>query len=290
MTQKIFNGLLVLAFSFFSTFTTMAFAGSALVDEKILTVKSLSSEIDLQNAEAIYGLSCTYRSGIFMPQTKSCGYSTVTLKIESDGTIRLPALSKLSGLHGAKIENYKVSLIVQPKNKDPRNQRYYFTLDARGKEGLENFAAFRETIYVVNLAGGDFDVTAERKPLIGGELSQNPNSQLFVTVGLQGGTLNLPSVILVSNFSMNLTSYENRIAPNGIKEYNKDDLKKLKKVHIEGGNLAFVGNPNDRKIALTVWYGQGQFTSVKLFEKTLESKIDENFLKDIDVVDLQKVK
>lgn len=269
----------------------VAFAGDVLVQPTTIQIRSLSANIQLENLEATYGARCRYHSGIFFPEAKDCGGSYVTVPVSADGTIRLPALEKVSGIHGRKTGNYQVSLSLRPKNQTPRDQEYFFTLSAYNEEAFKALENFRDVIYIGRLEGAVLNVTAERRTVLGGDLSKLPNADLFIAVSVNGKVKSGPGLqepLLSSAFSNNLQSFENRQNPNGTVD---TELLNTKSVEVKGGNFAFIGNPADASVTLDVSFNVTENSLRKtVYRKTITGKVESSFLKDNRNIDLEKVK
>ncbi|MBS1969736.1 MAG: hypothetical protein JSU04_05490 [Bdellovibrionales bacterium] len=269
-------------------FSQMAVAGDVLVQPATIQIRSLSSNIQLENLEATYSALCQYRSGIIFPESKYCGSVNLTVPVSADGTIRLPALEKVSGLHGRKTGNYRVSVSVHPKNQTPQDQEYFFTLSAYNEEAFRALENFRDVIYIGRLEGAALNITADRKTVLGGELSRLPNADLVITVNVKSENRGLQNPLLSNQFGNNIMSIYNRQNGNGTVDQN---LLNARSVEIKGGNFAFIGNPADATISLNVTlYSTEKYDRKPLYEKTIVGKIDSSFLKDNRNIELEKVK
>lgn len=269
----------------------MAVAGDVLVQPTTIQIRSLNSNIQLDNLEASYGVRCKYHSGIFFPEAKDCGGSYVKVPVSADGTIRLPALEKVSGIHGRKTSNYQVSLVLSPKNQSPRDQEYFFSLVAYNEDAFRALENFRDVIYIGRLEGSALNVTAERRAVLGGDLSKLPNADLFIAVSVNGKVKSGPGLqepLLSSAFSNNLQSFANRQNFNGTVD---TVLLNTKSVEVKGGNFAFIGNPADASATLDVSFSVTENSIRKtVYRKVITGKVDSSFLKDNRNVDLEKVK
>jgi len=269
--------------------STLALANDVLVNPITLNIHSLSPDIKLENLEVSYTALCQYKSGIFFPENKLCGNSEVKVAVNADGTIHLPALSKFSGFHASNSDNYRVDIELQPKNRDPRDQTYYFVLSTYNTDAIQALENLRDLIYVGHLQGGNLNITAERKAILGGDLSRLPNAELLINVGVVSPRKDsLQTPILSTPFSVNITGIENRHSANGEM---KLDLLNKKSIQIQSDNFAFIGNPADAKVYINVQFlenndGTGDKA---IYQKSIESKIDPNFLIENSSIDLEKV-
>jgi len=280
-----FAGILTLGL--LSTITTAALAGT-LINPVTLTVRSLSPDIQLENLQVEYSTLCRYESGLIFPEDKMCGSSTVIVPVSAEGVIHLPGLDKFSGLHASDSSNYEISLSLEPKNRGPRDQTYYFALTTYNNQAVQALENLRDVIYIGHINGTTLNITAEHQPVVGGDLSRLPNVNLLVSVSIVSGVKeSVATPILSSQFSNDLLGFENRVNGNGTVV---TDLKNLKTVNVSGGNFAFIGSPANAKIYLDVTLSETvNYVSKVIYKKSIESQITADFLTENQNVDLEKV-
>jgi len=280
----------LIVFSIITTLATLALANETLIEATTIQLRSLDTNLKPENLEVSYGYICRYHSGLFFPEAKVCGNYDLVVPVQADGTIRLPALTKADGRQGGKTDNYQVSFTVQPKGRTPQDRTYYFILSAGGEKAIQKLQDFRDVIYFGNLNGTTLNLTAERRAILGSELSQAPNANLFVSINVvtpKSNDINAP--MISSPFSYGGVSFENRESQNNFAA--KTDLRDAKAVEVKGGAFAFIGNPSDAKLVVRAWYSiQVNHTSQNLYSTELAVPVDANALKNNRNIDLKQVR
>ncbi|RYZ72983.1 MAG: hypothetical protein EOP09_02470 [Proteobacteria bacterium] len=279
-TDKILQALVVFTVSVLSTSATLALAGNTVIEAKTIRIQSLSSEFQLNQLKAEYTYECTYKKGVFFPETESCGSKTFGVNVGADGTIELPALKGMGGFHGGKKGNYRFNLSVVRPIGDHKHEAL-FSLSGRGKEDLALWQNFNEVIHFVRIKGSFVQVTVERNPLIGSELAELPNANLMV-VTRSTQDQKFQGLLLYSTFRGMIQSAENVVWSNG--ETPRRQLAELKQITIPDSVYAFTGSPADQKLELHAWLKANGET----FESRVYGKLSSDFVKENAQPDLKK--
>ena len=278
-----------LAFAIVLIFATTsgAIAAENLSEAKTIRIQSLTPDIPVATLKANYTYSCTYKKGLFFPETESCGSKTLEVNVGQDGTIQLPAVKNLGGFHGGKKDNYRFNLtVVRPLN--GHTHEMLFSLSGRGQRELELFENFNEVITFARIKGANLSVTVERRALLGSDLAQLPNVHLMVA---RSSTQDdkFQGLLLYSTFKGLGEMFENKVWSNGSTP--RRQLAELNQISLPDMVYAFTGNLADQQIGLHVWLDiqQSEGSTPAMFESRVDGKVDADFLKENANVDLKSV-
>jgi hypothetical protein len=263
------KSLLLIMVGFVSSFAMAEEAQSDANLTRSTLIPAMSFRLDLSQSglnaaqlKAEYGVSCTYRSGIFWPETKSCGGKSVAAAVNSDGTLSLAALTS-EGLTRSSLEN--LSIVVSVKNGD----RPVMSFSARGKNEIKQVMANKETIRIYKVAGGKLDIRVNGQDIFntdwvkvdGGALYASARAESKTQEGLR--VIGLPLWFDVGGDNRHYTSEERQ-------------LKNLKGVVFQDTYLATTTSMDQKTLAIFVRYESkaGQGSTVFSTRKTIPLTAD----------------
>jgi hypothetical protein len=224
-----------------------------LVPAKNFQIQVEGAPIDLQQFKAVISVSCSYKSGIWWPESKSCGDTSRDLEIQNDGRVHVPAVYKFNHRKGNKSENYDLSVTFHSK---AEMNDYIGSLNARGKEALNVYAQLPQELYVMKIEGAKFEPSLEGRPLLCSETSKKNDMTLIASLELQRDK-NAPYGFLVLSRVNGLFGYfENREYENN-PSLSKRDLAELTELTFPGGYLLSVKKLSSQILTLRISLGEG---------------------------------
>lgn len=212
---------------FFSSLVLAAlpFAVSASEVTSATSLKLVSADglTDVQNLTVKLSSACKYRSGIFWPESKSCGHKTVELKVGADGVVQIPAIEKFKGIHAIKTANYDVSLSIT------EGKEWIAVISAYGKEALPKFKFDKSPLSIYRVNAANINLSYEGADFFGSELSKVDRAMLLVSIKDKNHENKVGEVMTVSPLKSlwsreNLASYAGKIQ---LKDTKEIDFKKM---------------------------------------------------------------
>ncbi len=147
-----------------------------LISETKLKLSSPDGRTDVSKVSATLAVSCKYESGLFFPETKSCGNKLINLKTTSDGVVLVPSVEKLNGIRASKTSNYSLNLTLQI------GEEWLGSLSTSTAKGINNFKFDNKVLSIYEIDGGEFDLTVGTSSLFGSDLSKEDKASAFVSL------------------------------------------------------------------------------------------------------------
>lgn len=156
-------------------FTASAFA-NPMLPQKSLMLDLSQSDLDPTELSASLEVRCTYKQGWFFPETESCGNSTVQASVTQDAQILIPAIEAFDHPEGGRLKNYQISLNVN------REGTQVFQITAYGKDGLQSWKNWSQTLFVNRLPGGPINVQYQGQDFFGTSWTQLDQAILSIQI------------------------------------------------------------------------------------------------------------
>jgi len=263
--------------SMFMALLPIAANASDVTSATSLKLNSPDGLTNVQNLTVKLSSYCKYKSGIFWPESKTCGSKTIDLKVGANGVIDIPAVEKFSGLHASKTDNYEVSLSVYD------GKEYLAIISARGKERLKRFKFENRPLSLYRLNAANINVSHDGADFFGSELSKVDRAMLLVSVKDKAEKNDYDDVLVVSSLHSlwareNLASYEGKKL---LKDATQIDLEKL--------NFAKFNGTANETIVLNAYYTVTTDYSKKSdLRGTVELSLKPSALEEVGSLELKK--
>lgn len=261
---KSFITVMLVSFVSFS-----AMATSVLLPAKTFQFKVVSGNIDWTDIKAEISIRCSYKKGIFYPERYSCGKLEKELQINSDGSLQVPQILKFDNWHGKKTENYEFVLTISQKS----NEDNFIYLSGNGFQ-ISEYINFKKTIYIVDFAPSEINVTLEGMPLKSNNIIREPHAFLGIYIELIPAINNL---LLGSSAEGYQFVADNSAA-------SRIHIPDIQKIILKGGWIEFVDGQTAR---LRSWLKASSGMN-KGFEAIQEISLQHQSLEDIKTIDLIK--
>lgn len=230
----------------------------------------------MKNVTAKVSVFCKYKSGILLPENKSCGNKTIDLTLTDDGVINIPSLEKFSGLHAKKKSNYDVSVsLYEGKN--------WLTVISAYGDKIDNFKFDGQTLQIYKIKSANLDVMKDGASIFGSELTSDINSSmsLYLSTGREND-FSKP-LITSSMISSSLWSKENRNLYAG-----KIALKDEKSISLNELVYASFKAVGSEKVTLDLIFSKFENnTYKKLFSAKLELDLKPEMLEELKAIELK---
>lgn len=256
-----------------------AVSASELIPGTTLKLISGDGQTDLQALTVKVSALCRYSSGIFWPESKNCGHQTTDLKVAADGTVKIPAIEKFSGLKGSKTDNYEVSLSIY------EGQEYLAILSARGKDALKTFKFENRPLSLYRLNAAEINVSHDGADFFGSPASQVDRAHLFISIDNKKDNNKLGEVLVVTSAGGSSIWFKENFGARADKELLKDQTSiKLKKL-----NYAMFNATAEEKLTVSVHYGiSNNYSKDVPMNGVVEVALKPSALQDIGTIELLK--
>lgn len=222
-----------------------------LVPAKTIQFQDIQGTLDLANAQARLTWSCSYRSGIIFPESKSCGGYTTTIGLSPDGKLKLPELKTFSGFRARSANNYSLLVMVYS------GERHIVTFNIEGKDEIKAFSKENRPVILQDILASELEVDIEGVPLVNTAYITNSKASLNAHVRQEHNPRR--PYILSGSFNMISKTYEN--VERG---YTQDFLKDFKRFSFSSYVLAYTETPGELVLHVTL----------SLPDETTESEYD----------------
>jgi len=185
---------------------TLRRQGAILVPAKVIQLLLEQNSVDLAGYTAAMTASCSYKAGLFWPQSHSCGRRELPVEITADNRLLIPAVEAFEGLHGRDLKNVSVHIVVRRKD-DAAG--YLFGMTMRGKEALKAYVAERGTFTLLKLDAARVEVLLEGGPLAASPLAKTPGATLLSFVRAERGGGEQEGIMLTTPLEKTY-SFDNR--------------------------------------------------------------------------------
>lgn len=265
--------------SIMATILPFAVSAGELIPGTTLKLISGDGQTDLQGLTVQINSYCKYSSGIFWPESKTCGSKTTELKVAADGTVKIPAIEKFSGLKGSKTDNYEVSLSIY------EGKEYLVILHARGKEALKTFNFTNRPLSLYRLNAAEINVSHAGADFFGSPASQVDRAHLFITIDNKKDNNKLGEVLVTTNSGSASIWFKENFNARSDKDLLKDQTSiKLKKL-----NYAMFNATENEKLTVSVHYGvSNNYSKDVPMSGTVEVALKPSALEDIGTIELLK--
>lgn len=265
--------------SVMATILPFAVSASELIPATTLKLISGDGQTDLQALTVKVSTLCKYSSGIFWPESKICGSKTTELKVDADGSVKIPAIEKFSGLKGSKTDNYEVSLSIY------EGQEYLAILSARGKDALKTFKFENRPLSLYRLNAAEINVTHDGADFFGSLASQVDRAHLFISINNKKDNNKLGDVLVVTSAGSSSIWFKENFGARADKELLKDQTSiKLKKL-----NYAMFNASAEEKLTVSVHYGiSNNYSKDVPMNGVVEVALMPSALQDIGSINLLK--
>ncbi|MDP2866299.1 MAG: hypothetical protein Q8O90_08655 [Elusimicrobiota bacterium] len=153
-----------------------------LVPEKTIQLLVERNSVNLADYSAEMSIRCSYKAGLFWPQTHSCGKRELPVEIAAGDRLLIPGIEAFDGPKGRDLRNFAVSVVLRKKGDNDGG--YLFSMSVRGKEAIDAYVREKSAFSVLKLDAALVDVLLEGRPLAGSELSKDPNASLLSSVSI----------------------------------------------------------------------------------------------------------
>lgn len=259
-----------------SSLLSFSLMASELIPATSFKVNSADGQTDLKNVTAKVSVFCKYKSGILLPENKSCGNKTLDLTLTEDGMIKIPSLEKFSGLHAKKKSNYDISIsLYEGKN-------WLAVISAYG-EKIDNFKFDGQTLQIYKINGSNLDVVKDGASIFGSDLTNDINSSmsLYLSTGRENDYSK--PLITSSMISSSLWSKENRNLYAG-----KVALKDEKAISLNELVYASFKPVGSEKVTLDLIFSKFEnYTYKKLFSTKIELTLRPEMLEELKTIELK---
>lgn len=259
-----------------SALASLPVTATELISSTNLKINSADGLTNLENVEAKLTVFCKYKSGILFPENKSCGSKTIDLNVEQDGTIKIPAIEKFSGIHGLKKSNYDVSVSLY------EGKSWLTVISAYG-EKVDNFKFDGQTLQIYKIKPSMIDVVKDGASIFGSELTNDLNSSmaLYLSTGREND-FSKP-LITSSMISSSLWSKENRNLYAG-----KVALKDEKAINLNELIYASFKPVGSETVTLDLIFSKYEnYTYKKLYSAKMELKLRPEMLDEVKAIEIK---
>lgn len=219
-----------------------AIQAKEITSANTLKVNSPDGLTSIKDLTAKLSVSCKYKSGIFWPENKSCGYKTIDLAVK-DGVISIPATETFPGpyLRNQLIKNYEVTLTVS------EGEKYLTSLTAYNEEALKKFSENKRDLNILRFNKATLGLSVDGQDFFGSALSKDEKAYLLISVSPAITESTIYDVLVSSSLSHYLESAENR------SDY-RAKLKDMKEIKIPDTILAYLGEEKDLQLKVMIDY------------------------------------
>ncbi len=247
-----------------------------LLNSQTLKINSPDNLTKLDDLKISLSVSCKYKSGIFFPESKSCGNKTIELKAQN-GILKIPSVEKFSGIRGSKADNYDVSLSFY------EGDQYLTIVSAYGKEAIKyfnslnndefNILRFEEATLGVSVLGADF---------FGSDLSKVDRASLSFRINAKKKD-NTINEVMITN-SLETSWWRENFSPYAGKTLLKDETK----ISLNSSSIGYFSKNAPEKLKINIYYSQFEnySHSVKL-KNNLELELIPSALSDLKSIELK---
>lgn len=243
-----------------------------------LTLASPDGTASVAGLNVTVSVSCSYKEGIFWPESKSCGSAAFEFQTDANGQVQTGAIERFEGWKASKLDNYDVSVIFRAGEKS------LFQLAARGKKQIESLSRLNQVLNLVRVEPAVLQVTANGENLFGSGLSKVDRASFFFSIDKPRESESFDDFMIVDSYGSRLTAYEN------FKSYaGKVQLEDIKELSIPESHMVYVGSVPS--ITIRTWYSQmrNMSTHEPLFEKRITRPLTSDLLSGLGRIDLEPV-
>ncbi len=259
-----------------STFFSFSLFASELIPATTLKINSADGLINLKDVNAKMSVNCKYKSGLFWPESKSCGNKYFDLKVSENGEIKLPSIEKFSGLKARNKSNYDVSVSIY------EGENWLTVIHAYG-DAIDKFRFDDKTLQIYKIRATSLDIIKDGASIFGTELTSDIDSsmRLFLS-GENKNELNEP-LVTTSMESSSLWVRENRNVLQG-----QTALKDEKELKVDNLIYASFAPLKSEKIELFLGlYKMENYTYKLLYTTKLDLELKPEMLEDLKTLELK---
>ena len=255
-------------------------ATSVLVPAKTIQLQVDQNSVNLTDYKATAGVRCSYKAGLFWPESKSCGSRSLPVEINAQGQLVIPAVESFDQYKGGNIDNFDMSVTLVRKDND---RDWLFSFGVRGKNSFKNYQAETGTIHILKMDATEIEYSVEGQALVGSDLSQNPQANLLVSISSPYQPGDVDRVLLVTPLR-EIQSFDNR--DHG---YARESLIDFRTLKMKSAALVeFSNNPRKLELISTVMIINGGPTDSR-FQSRIELNKSVDGLSQIRQIDLKKI-
>lgn len=266
----------VILASFLALIVTVTIEASDVLPGSTLKLNSADRLTDISKVTVELEIKCKYQTGIFYHTSKSCGYKKSEIAVESDGTVKVPAIQKFSGLHAQKSDNYELSLTIS------ENKEWLVSVDAFGDK-LSKFNFTGKTLSIYRLNGASIAVSYHGADFFGSSYTQEKNATMFLSFE-SSIKRDIHDLLIVSNLTGTSLWFKENYASYAGKEL----LRDVKEIKLENLVYASFAIPSSEKLEISLYYFQAETSGHKNeLGAKLELELKHDVLENLGSIELK---